>query len=517
MPVPYMTNIILYSGVPWDNTYTDVRLFDGGSVSIPGKVLGTVANASYQRVNSSVASERPAYTVRVPIVADKLYNCNYLSFNNSNKTFYAFVNKVNFINTNNTELVYEIDEFTTWFYDCDLQACFVVREHSSDDVLNDNLVNEPFNALEMLEVERETYFLPYTAIHIYTTGPISGTRVAKGKLEFGQYLALNDYGIAPLSEQEPTDLANSYIQAYNEEDTADRILYVNTVKVKNYNNTLPPETDSFIISRPTDVDGYVPRNNKLLTGQFNQCNLYSSDGSSTLLCYEYFSTIPPSFAITTSGNVDIMLSCIPNYGNTTGEKNYNYALTCAASIQSSWLKDDYAAYYGTQRGLTVIHNLINTIASTIIGASTGNKAASITAGAKRGAIQGLVEGSVDIINNEIAAQRLAADPKGGLETSVSFALNRVGFFVTQRCVTREVAERLDWYFDWYGYATMAPKVPNTTGRTLFNYVKTQNAVITGSIPSDSLRSIKDMFNSGIRLWHTNDIGSYDPATGNPIA
>lgn len=521
MPVPYMTNVTLYSGVPWDNTYTDVRYFDGGNVSIPGQVLyNSGATYTYQRVNSSVEGGRPSYTLRVNRPAGELYNCNYMSFNNNDvqggKTFYCFVNKVNYVAPDTTELVYEIDEFTTWFYDCTVQSCFVEREHSSDDVLNDNLVNEPFNALDMLEVEKETYFLPYTAIHVFTTGPISGTKVAEGSLKFGQYLALNDYGIAPLSEQEPTDLANNYIQAYNENDTADRILYVNTVKVKNYNNTLPPQTDSFIISRPTDVDGYVPRNNKLLTGQFNQCKLYSSDGSSTLLCYEYFSTIPPSFAITTSGNVDITLSCIPNYGNTTGQKNYNYALTCPASIQSAWLKDDYAAYYGTQRGLTVINNLINTIASTITGASTGNKPSSVKSGAKQGLIQGLVEGSVNSINNEIAAQRLAADPKGGLETSVSFALNRVGFFVAQRCVTREVAERLDWYFDWYGYATMAPKQPNLTGRSLFNYVKTQDAIITGAIPAESMAAIKQMFNNGIRLWHTNKVGQYDPATGNPI-
>lgn len=65
----------------------------------------------------------------------------------------------------------------------------------------------------------------------------------------------------------------------------------------------------------------------------------------------------------------------------------------------------------------------------------------------------------------------------------------------------EFARKIDKYFDMFGYATNELKIPNINNRPTWNYVKTLNANINGNIPQMDLAEIKELFNSGITLWH----------------
>ena len=68
-------------------------------------------------------------------------------------------------------------------------------------------------------------------------------------------------------------------------------------------------------------------------------------------------------------------------------------------------------------------------------------------------------------------------------------------------VRNETAKIIDGYFDMFGYKVNTLKLPNITGRTNWNYVKTIGANIEGDIPEDHLNEIKTMFNNGVTLWH----------------
>ena len=72
---------------------------------------------------------------------------------------------------------------------------------------------------------------------------------------------------------------------------------------------------------------------------------------------------------------------------------------------------------------------------------------------------------------------------------------------TRYTIKKQFAERLDKYFDMYGYLINTLKVPTITGRPNWNYVKTQGANILGNIPQYDLQTIKEMFDSGITFWH----------------
>ena len=45
------------------------------------------------------------------------------------------------------------------------------------------------------------------------------------------------------------------------------------------------------------------------------------------------------------------------------------------------------------------------------------------------------------------------------------------------------------------------KIPNLTGRSNWNYVKTIDCNIIANVPQVDLQEIKSLFDNGITLWH----------------
>lgn len=114
----------------------------------------TLTTQTYQRAGEN--------KIRVAILADNLYDCNYMMFRNTNfgsKWFYAFITKVTYINNNTTELEYKLDVMQSWYFDYELGNCFVEREHTITDVAGDNIVPENVEIGELVcQVESSVHF-----------------------------------------------------------------------------------------------------------------------------------------------------------------------------------------------------------------------------------------------------------------------------------------------------------------------------------------------------------------------
>ena len=76
---------------------------------------------------------------------------------------------------------------------------------------------------------------------------------------------------------------------------------------------------------------------------------------------------------------------------------------------------------------------------------------------------------------------------------------------TRYSIKNEYAQRLDTYFDMYGYQTNKLKIPNLSNRPNWNYVKTLGAnIIQGvgkNVPQEDLQEYKNLFNDGVTIWH----------------
>ena len=68
-------------------------------------------------------------------------------------------------------------------------------------------------------------------------------------------------------------------------------------------------------------------------------------------------------------------------------------------------------------------------------------------------------------------------------------------------IKAQQAQMIDDYFSMYGYRTDRLKLPNITGRTNWNFVKTQICNVIGNIPQADIEQVKQIMNSGITFWH----------------
>ena len=84
---------------------------------------------------------------------------------------------------------------------------------------------------------------------------------------------------------------------------------------------------------------------------------------------------------------------------------------------------------------------------------------------------------------------------------VNFTLGLTNIEFKRMSIKNEYAQKIDDYFSMFGYKVNSVKIPNITGRTNWNFVKTIDCNFDGDIPQTDLNIIKSMFNNGVTLWH----------------
>ena len=65
----------------------------------------------------------------------------------------------------------------------------------------------------------------------------------------------------------------------------------------------------------------------------------------------------------------------------------------------------------------------------------------------------------------------------------------------------ELQNKIDAYFEMFGYKLCTVATPNITSRSNWNYIKTIEVNILGDIPEDDMQRLKDLFNGGFTIWH----------------
>lgn len=97
----------------------------------------------------------------------------------------------------------------------------------------------------------------------------------------------------------------------------------------------------------------------------------------------------------------------------------------------------------------------------------------------------------------------------GNNSLFSYGNNYRGVYVVCKTIRNEYAEQLTNYFKMFGYKVNKLEVPNTKSRKSYNYIKTVDANIVGNIPNNYLNALKGIFDHGLTIWHTDDIGNYN--------
>ena len=98
--------------------------------------------------------------------------------------------------------------------------------------------------------------------------------------------------------------------------------------------------------------------------------------------------------------------------------------------------------------------------------------------------------------------------KMGNNTAFDVGNGFTGIFVVFKGLKYEYQRVIENFFKAYGYKSNLFKVPNFRTRRHFNFVQTLNCVIQGDFSNDYLVQLQQIFDNGITLWHTDDIGNY---------
>lgn len=521
------SKVIMAKNIKLDKAYKNVLSYSESAM------LSLVSANAVQSFNNCSFLRKGENSLGIDMSYDNALKCNYMAFQNpdySNKWFFAFIDSIEYISNSAVKVNYTIDEFATWYSYWYPSACFVEREHTNDDTVGNNLIPEGLELGEYIQNGHRDLvsFTPTSIIYclISTYSPdgdvTNATNVCGIPSAGGLYIFLTINSLAYNVERYasagrldkidqvfaiPTNLIDLSSQCTQHGTNVDQMYF-------SYNGTSAPNSMSTTVTgRPSTLDGYTPKNNKLLTAPYQCIVLANNAGSSNILGYEYFSfPNAPVFVCIGSPSTGTSIFAYPmDYKGQ--HRNYMEGLSCGKFPTLSWSGDAYTNWL-TQNAVNIGLGLTNSAIK--IGSAVA------TAGATESGALGLGSSGVNSVASllaEVYQRKIAPETsRGNINNgNVMTGQGLNGIWAYSMCITRQYAERIDDYFSRFGYKTNKLKVPNQTGRTAWNFVKIADGENIGysrsqdaySVPASSMELINSIYRRGVTIWHNHDtLGNY---------
>lgn len=516
----------------------------------------TFANATAQynyfygltgkKIYDKFTYQRKDGTITVPDLVDNLYGYNYVMYRNenfSNKWFYAFITEMKFLSPNSTSIKIKTDVWQTWFTLLDIKPSFVEREHVNNDTIGYNTVPEGLDVGEYVQNGSPHALAPNAIVKDENNKAINVEMLicfqvteTVGTISVGNNINRTFSGLYFLAVESYT-AARSLIRVYESEamGKADAIVSIFMAPAEFFQGchtvtdtfTTPAVTikihspadngygsvllSSQAVAMSSKVDGYTPKNNKLFTYPYSYLYATNNAGLEAVYRYEDFLNNSPSFCIIGAlGQGCSTRLCPINYKHlgtqNTPLENYNYGIAGCKYPVCAWKSDYYTNW--------LAQNTANIGAKLVSGTAGGLALGTLFSGGNVG--MGVAMASVNLVQNTISAYaedakaKVMPDQAHGNATGsdLNFA-SRKCFSVLNMSVREEYARIIDDFFSKFGYKINRVKIPNVSGRTNWNYVKTIDCYIHADIPQEDVIEIQSMFNNGVTFWHNpSTFGDY---------
>ncbi len=526
-----ITKVYLLS-VPLENDYKNTLYF----TSKENQKNYFLSKKKSEFDNDDFSYQRKDNVIRVKQHIDRIYNCNYVMYQNSyysDKWFYCFIKDMRYVNDGTTEIEIETDVIQTYLFDYTIKPSFVEREHVSDDSIGLHTIPEGLETGEYISNGEVTVDMGKMYIIVGTTqayetkvkgglygGCYSGVHYMCWDLEDGyegvnyflNYMDEGGYGDAISSIfLLPEFIVEDIKDLSGTEADHDEILIANGKKIAS-------QTEKSVLKNTpaydthAELDGYFPTNNKLWTFPFNYLLLSNNTGGSTVYQYEHFKTTREGFENTCLFNMYGVacpggsIKLVPkDYKGVT--ENLEESLNAGKFPICNWNTDVYTNWL-TQNGTNLNISIGSSAASIAVGTGL------ILTGAGAGVGAGMIAGGVMGITNSLAQvkQQSLTPPQaeGNINCGdVLRGINKNTFTFLKMSIKKEYAEIIDKYFDMFGYKVNMVKVPNKAHRSRYWYTKTIDVNIDGDIPNNDIQKIKNCYNNGITFWrNASEIQNY---------
>lgn len=538
-------NTTLYVGVvPWNSDLKNVQSYSSRAEQISA-IQGLLTH-KYEHINII----RRDSDLILKGVNEDLTQCNYLMYQNadiSNKWYFAFIDNVRYNSLNSVIISHTIDVWQTYQFDITYYKNLILRAHvaKSEDTVGRWLAPEPISVAPEFERKHNVFndlswtpqyvlhstsvFNPNTKKYEYKGNGTGASLSAEygifvdndddvqtvvknyGKLSAADALKSNDddeYSnwISDLLTGQTIDKAVKLISTTSISQLQDHRneligLYAipawvhsgtnkyatNSIKKKDVTTTLPTTTLAC---------GYTPRNKKMLSSLCKAYLFYNENGFKLPLKPELFTSDTPVFTVkATELSTNGFLLQIGSYADYTAKTN-KISYNCENRLG-----------YDANTGLDKV---INTLTSAVgVVNAVGSVASQAFAGNVGGAVQGAV-GAVQQSINMIDALGQRGVNTGASGDIMSITEKRAMPVFADVSPTIAQCRYIDDYLDVYGYAINEIGKISTymKNRSNWNYIQVANCNIKVSAPNDDFNKLKQMFESGVTIWHKN-FGDYD--------
>lgn len=445
---------------------------------------------------SSFTYQRKDNVLRVPECIDDLWDCNYVMYQNSNfgsKWFYCFIDHMEYVNPNCTALYLKTDVFQTWIFDATIMESFVERQHTATDFIGEYCEPEPLSVKAypttktQLGVTGRATQIHQCPIIYFSKQPTAITGVSRVgynsgamTMQYGKiYASIND-------TQFTADL--NLLELAGEMNLIDDVGLSGDQTDITVTQQAAVDTETFI--NPP----FQPKNKKSL----NYCyGKVIGDNSFDLTVQELHKDNFDYYSECWWGSSPVAYVDLRDVPNTI----ISYKGFPAISVITSTYENS-------------INHRISEIRNVMLGDSllAGGRAG-ITAGltnsdAGNAAVLGTAKSMTDDIFNMASLQNakknasLEPDTMSGYASpSVNFLALLSGVYLIRYAPKTEQFRRIDDFFSKFGYAINKLIPVNYTHRPVWDYIKTLDIIIEGDVPQDDMQELKDIFNSGVTIWH----------------
>lgn len=546
---PNLSEIWFCQDIPLDSSYKNVILFSSRTQQLnwfksKAKVHegGSLNGQPY--VYDKSTQVRLNGKLRVSNHIGNLQNVNYLFFHNPNFDspneerqvwYFCFIDKVEYINPNTTEVDYTIDVFNTWLGSWKILPSYVERETPDNDGIFGHTQPEGLECGSYTVVENDFLDLD---------GPSFNGKITGINLETGFY----SYFMCSEAQPTGTSVSSKYwfpfrTDTFEPNDANGIRSYFETEGYKIIAGIIAPKWlvnqkgARANVQKTYDFNtfkldfNYNPCNKKLFSYPYTFLEITNNLGETQILRWEDFDTYSSpgvrecTFDLCSSfGMVPEIVLMPHNYLGNGNVKTGNFNLQYNQFPQIPWSSDAYNQWYNSNisqfkasQARAEAHRYTTGVASVAGQAATGNLG---------GAISTAVGNVVDSYHDGYVLDNLREDLQRTPDAVTNFTgasmynymQNRMGFTFKVKTIKKEYARKVDAYLTRFGYRVGYLKdIDLNTVPRGYKYVRTSCANVVcyrsasqrAGFPTPALLTIKSAFDAGITFWKNPDgVGNY---------
>ena len=557
------SEIYLAKGIRLDRDYNNVLSYT------PQQTLAYVQ--SKQTAHATNYSFIRDGAISVGFTYNTCLESNYIAFQNknySNRWFFAWIDEVRYVNNATVEIRYTVDSWSTFFWNLNTDGgCYVIREHTNDDTIGANTIDEGLAVPEVEEINIEStsfidenlYICVSTnwdpSVHSDKDNHVTGDENTPKNIgykdgagyngvsmfnnnTFGSILCLFDFNSTGLDNLEnflfltnkqghiedvhdvfiipqciftnQTDLLNKHIICEQLSfDTFPPHFVATDIYYKQVSYMSPNRDNTFFrnveFTPNYDYGDYSVKNNKCYVFPYNYLMVSNNVGNQNIYKLEEFDDVE---------------------GFTAGDKILQVQMSLSVGMSGRIVP---VRYKGKQFDFDEAVPLAkfptcswsaDSYTNWLTEQSVNSSNAAISLGADIISGGNLVAGLIVSAASEIATfyggykkAQLLPEITGGKATGdVNFGNKNNNFTLIQYRIKLQHLKQIDDYFSRYGYKTLRVKKPNVFGRTNWNYIQigSTESIGYGDVPEKDLNNINRACRKGVTIWHNHaNIGNFN--------